>query len=91
MITLPVIAVIVFFLLILLFNMIKVLKEYERGVVFRLGRLIGAKGPGLIILIPILDKMVRVEQGCCKCLQLLRGDVSNCSDNSEVGPRTAGA
>lgn len=61
MLTLPVIAVIVFFVLILLFNMIKVLKEYERGVVFRLGRLIGAKGPGLIILIPIIDKMVRID------------------------------
>ncbi len=53
--------IIVFFGLILLFNMIKVLKEYERGVIFRLGRLIGAKGPGLIILIPIVDKMVRVD------------------------------
>jgi len=51
----------VFFGLILLFNMIKVLKEYERGVIFRLGRLIGAKGPGLIILIPVIDKMVRVD------------------------------
>lgn len=61
MTSLPVFAVIVFFGLILLFNMIKVLKEYERGVIFRLGRLIGAKGPGLIILIPIIDKMVRVD------------------------------
>jgi regulator of protease activity HflC (stomatin/prohibitin superfamily) len=59
--SLPVIAVIVFFGLILLVNMIKVLREYERGVIFRLGRLIGAKGPGLIILIPIVDKMVRVD------------------------------
>lgn len=59
--SLPVIAVIVFFGLILLINMIKVLREYERGVIFRLGRLIGAKGPGLIILIPIIDKMVRVD------------------------------
>ncbi|MFQ6008118.1 MAG: slipin family protein [Candidatus Zixiibacteriota bacterium] len=41
--------------------MIKILKEYERGVIFRLGRLIGAKGPGLIILIPIIDRMVRVD------------------------------
>jgi len=55
------IVVIIFFGLILLFNMIKILKEYERGVIFRLGRLIGAKGPGLIILIPIIDKMVRVD------------------------------
>ena len=40
---------------------IRVLNEYERGVVFRLGRVIGAKGPGLIILIPMIDKMVRVS------------------------------
>ncbi|HOD66824.1 MAG TPA: slipin family protein [candidate division Zixibacteria bacterium] len=61
MTTFPILAVVIFFALILLFNMIKVLKEYERGVIFRLGRLIGAKGPGLIILIPIVDKMVRVD------------------------------
>lgn len=42
-------------------SFIKVLKEYERGVIFRLGRLIGSKGPGLIILIPFVDKMVRVD------------------------------
>ena len=40
---------------------IKVLNEYERGVVFRLGRVINAKGPGLIILIPVIDKMVKVS------------------------------
>jgi len=40
---------------------IKVLKEYERGVIFRLGRVIKTKGPGLIILIPIIDKMVKVS------------------------------
>jgi regulator of protease activity HflC (stomatin/prohibitin superfamily) len=40
---------------------IKILNEYERGVVFRLGRVIKAKGPGLIILIPIIDKMVKVS------------------------------
>ena len=40
---------------------LKILNEYERGVIFRLGRLIGAKGPGLIILIPIVDKMQRVS------------------------------
>jgi regulator of protease activity HflC (stomatin/prohibitin superfamily) len=39
---------------------IKILKEYERGVVFRLGRLIPVKGPGLVIIIPIIDKMVKV-------------------------------
>ncbi len=39
---------------------IRVLNEYERGVIFRLGRVIAAKGPGLIILIPVIDKMVKV-------------------------------
>jgi len=53
--------VIVIIGLIILLNMIKVLKEYERGVIFRLGRLLGSKGPGLIILIPGIDKMVRVD------------------------------
>ena len=40
---------------------IRILREYERGVIFRLGRLIKTKGPGLIILIPVIDKMVRVS------------------------------
>lgn len=40
---------------------IRILNEYERGVIFRLGRVINAKGPGLIILIPVVDKMVRVS------------------------------
>lgn len=53
--------IIAFFVMLLLFNLIKVLREYERGVIFRLGRLIGTKGPGLIILIPMIDKMVRVD------------------------------
>lgn len=44
-----------------LFLSVKVLNEYERGVIFRLGRVIGAKGPGLIILIPIVDRMIRVD------------------------------
>jgi len=47
--------------LFILANAIRILKEYERGVIFRLGRLVGAKGPGLILLIPIVDKMVRVD------------------------------
>jgi len=40
---------------------VKVINEYERGVVFRLGRVVGAKGPGLIVLIPMIDRMVRVD------------------------------
>ena len=55
------IAVVVALLLLLLAASVRVLKEYERGVVFRLGRLIGAKGPGLFLLIPIVDKMQRVS------------------------------
>ena len=49
-----------FFGILLLSSAIKVIREYERGVVFRLGRSIGTKGPGLIFLIPIVDKMVKV-------------------------------
>ncbi len=40
---------------------VKILNEYERGVIFRLGRLIGSKGPGLILLIPLIDKMKKVS------------------------------
>ena len=47
--------------IIILSQAIKILREYERGVIFRLGRLVGAKGPGIIFLIPIVDKMVRVN------------------------------
>jgi regulator of protease activity HflC (stomatin/prohibitin superfamily) len=47
--------------LFILANAIRILREYERGVIFRLGRLRGAKGPGLILLIPIVDRMVRVS------------------------------
>lgn len=53
--------VIVFLILFFLVNAVKILREYERGVIFRLGRLIGIKGPGLIILIPVIDKMVTVS------------------------------
>ena len=47
--------------IILLISAIRILREYERGVIFRLGRLIDAKGPGLIILVPIIDRMVKVS------------------------------
>jgi regulator of protease activity HflC (stomatin/prohibitin superfamily) len=47
--------------LIVLSSAIKIVKEYERGVIFRLGRLLGAKGPGLFFIIPIVDKMFRVD------------------------------
>ena len=45
----------------LLFSALRVLQEYERGVVFRLGRLIDAKGPGIVIIIPGIDRMVKVS------------------------------
>jgi regulator of protease activity HflC (stomatin/prohibitin superfamily) len=51
----------IFLAVILLVNAIRILREYERGVIFRLGRLIGSKGPGLILLIPLVDRMVRVS------------------------------
>jgi len=47
--------------LLILSQAVKILREYERGVIFRLGRLVGAKGPGLILLIPIVDRIVRVS------------------------------
>ena len=57
-----VIAVIAVLAILVLSAAIKVLREYERGVIFRLGRLLGApKGPGLIFLIPIIDRMVKVD------------------------------
>jgi regulator of protease activity HflC (stomatin/prohibitin superfamily) len=50
-----------FFAAYILSSAIKILKEYERGVVFRLGRIIPIKGPGLVIIWPIIDKLVRVS------------------------------
>ena len=59
--TLPVIAIIGVFVIILLYNTIKILKEYERGVVFFLGRFQTVKGPGLIILFPLIQVMTKVD------------------------------
>ena len=53
--------VIVVLVVLFLVSAIRILREYERGVIFRLGRIIKAKGPGLIILIPIIDKMVKIS------------------------------
>src|SRR3990170_5912807 len=51
-----------FILLIPLFPFaVKIVNEYERGVIFRLGRLVGAKGPGIFVIIPIVDRMVRMD------------------------------
>jgi len=49
------------FVFILLANSIKVVNEYERGVIFRLGRLVGARGPGLFFIIPIIERMIKVS------------------------------
>ena len=57
----PFIASIIIVVVLLIASAIRILREYERGVIFRLGRLIGAKGPGLIILIPFIDKMVKTS------------------------------
>ena len=58
---LVVIGIIALFVLIVLFSAIKIVQEYERGVVFRLGRLVGPRGPGLILLIPFIEQMRKVD------------------------------
>jgi regulator of protease activity HflC (stomatin/prohibitin superfamily) len=63
------IAVVVVLVVLFLANAIRILNEYERGVIFRLGRVIRAKGPGLIILIPYIDRLQRVS------LRLIATDV----------------
>jgi len=62
--TLPISAsaiVVLLFLIFVLSSAIRILREYERGVVFRLGRVMAVRGPGLILLIPVIDKMVKVS------------------------------
>jgi regulator of protease activity HflC (stomatin/prohibitin superfamily) len=56
-----IVVLLIILLAILLASGVRILREYERGVIFRLGRLIAQKGPGLIFLIPIVDRMVRVD------------------------------
>jgi len=55
------IIIILAFAVLVVFSSIKIMNEYERAVIFRLGRIIAVKGPGLIILIPFIDRMVRVS------------------------------
>jgi regulator of protease activity HflC (stomatin/prohibitin superfamily) len=57
----PAIIVVVVFLLILIPQTLRILREYERGVIFRLGKLLGAKGPGVIFLFPLVDRMVKMD------------------------------
>src|ERR1700712_1215594 len=56
-----VVVVILLFALIAIGMSVRVLREYERGVIFRLGRLIAPRGPALLLLIPLIDRMVKVE------------------------------
>lgn len=57
----PWVAPLLMLMIFVLPSMIRILREYERGVVFRLGKLLGAKGPGLVLLIPMVDRMVKVD------------------------------
>ena len=57
----PLISIFVFAVVALLASAIKILNEYERGVIFTLGRYTGTKGPGLILVIPFLQKMMKVD------------------------------
>jgi regulator of protease activity HflC (stomatin/prohibitin superfamily) len=59
--SLAILPVVLLVLLLFIANSVRVLREYERAVVFRLGRLIGEKGPGLFILLPVVDRMVKVS------------------------------
>jgi regulator of protease activity HflC (stomatin/prohibitin superfamily) len=60
-VVIAIVAVLAVILLLLFASSVRILREYERGVIFRLGRLIAQKGPGLILLIPIMDQMVRID------------------------------
>ena len=57
----PALTAVVIIFLFLLMSAIRVFREYERGVIFRLGRLVGTKGPGIVLIIPIIDKVVKVS------------------------------
>jgi len=57
----PSLIIIVILVAVILPQAIRVLREYERGVIFRLGKLLGAKGPGMILLIPVVDRMVKMD------------------------------
>ena len=61
-VALVIVAVLIFLVVLFLFSAIKVAREYERGIIFRLGRLLPEpKGPGLFLLIPVVDRMVKVD------------------------------
>ena len=57
----PSFVIIIAFILLILFSAIRIIKEYERAVIFRLGRFVGSKGPGIFVLIPFIDKMEKIS------------------------------
>jgi regulator of protease activity HflC (stomatin/prohibitin superfamily) len=59
--SISILTVVIVFVVFVLLSAVRILKEYERGVIFRLGRLVASKGPGLILLVPIIDKMQKVS------------------------------
>ena len=61
MIPLSAIILLILILVVILASAIKIVREYERGVIFRLGRLLGAKGPGLFFILPMFDKMIKID------------------------------
>src|SRR5215510_13322919 len=67
---------------VLLPQIVRVLREYERGVIFRLGKLLGTKGPGLIFLIPVVDRMVKMDLRVVT-IDVARQEVMTC-DNVPV-------
>ncbi len=60
-VVIAIVVLLIIFVALALASGVRILREYERGVIFRLGRLIAQKGPGLIFLIPIVDRMVRID------------------------------
>jgi len=77
----PAIFFLIVFLIIIAAAAIKILREYERGVIFRLGRLIGAKGPGLILIIPGVDRLLRISLRTV-ALEIPPQDVITCDNVS---------
>jgi len=61
MLSLATVAVLAIFVVIILFSAVRILREYERGVVFTLGRYTGTKGPGFFLLVPLIQQMVRID------------------------------
>src|SRR5256714_9784781 len=61
MVSLATVAVLAILVVVILFSAVRILREYERGVVFTLGRYTGTKGPGLFLLVPLAQQMVRVD------------------------------